>query len=203
MNMIGKTLQVWWPSLIILKKTPVWWPFLLSHRRHESSDDHLLWSQRKPRRMTISWRQVRRKNWWLAQAAFPPSRCRSYVWIVTDKTGKNNLIEKKYNLFPQHDRWQSIHRIFARCAKESHLIAVQSKIYFSLVLSSYEGKPFPCSQSLNQREELLGNSTNLKRRRSQRTRHLASELSCRRRRTWVALTMKIESRKRNFSSHSR
>ena len=103
MNMIGKTLQVWWPSIIILKKTPVWWPFLLSHRRHESSDDHLLLSQRKPHRMTISWRQVRRKNWWLAQAAFPPSRCRSYVWIVTDKTGKNDLIEKKYHLFPQHD----------------------------------------------------------------------------------------------------
>ena len=103
MNMIGKTLQVWWPSIIILKKTPVWWPFLLSHRRHESSDDHLLLSQRKPHRMTISWRQVRRKNWWLARAAFPPSRCRSYVWIVTDKTGKNDLIEKKYHLFPLHD----------------------------------------------------------------------------------------------------
>ena len=112
---------------IFIISSPSWvirWPFIMISK--------------KPHRMTISWRQVRRKNWWLAQAAFPPSRCRSYVWIVTDKTGKNDLIEISFvsTAWP----WQSIHRIFARCAKESHLIAVQSKIYFSLVLSSYEGK---------------------------------------------------------------
>ena len=69
---------------------------------------------------TISWRQVRRKNWWLAWAAFPPSRCRSYVWIVTDKTGKNDLIEISFvsTAWP----WQTIHRIFATsllCNKKS------------------------------------------------------------------------------------
>ena len=63
--------------------------------------------------------------------------------------------------------WQSIHRICARCAKESHLIAVQSKILFCLVLSSCDGEPFPCSQCLNQKGELLGNSPTRKRRRSQ------------------------------------
>ena len=63
--------------------------------------------------------------------------------------------------------WQSIHRIFARCAKESHLIAVQSKILFCLVLSSCDGEPFPCSQCWNQKGELLENSPTLKRRRSQ------------------------------------
>ena len=73
---------------IFIISSPSWvirWPFIIISKK------------------TISWRQVRRKNWWLAQAAFPPSRCRSYVWIVTDKTGKNDLIEKKYHLFPLHD----------------------------------------------------------------------------------------------------
>ena len=76
---------------IFFISSPSWvirWPFIIISKK------------------TISWRQVWRKNWWLAQAAFPPSRCRSYVWIVTDKTGKNDLIEKKYHLFPQHDHYK-------------------------------------------------------------------------------------------------